>query len=165
MDTYTWRENGAIGITGLRPEPRYGHSQITLDDERVLIVGGCGGPNKQYEDAWILHWPRSAADRPSWELVRVANAINSPSQLYCIPFVQCGRDKLVTFGRARAPPPQLEDKGKKTAGARNPPVTLCGAVKETKERVCSCKGDQSVTQSTPVVQGMIFGVLTLRTGR
>ena len=26
-------------VDGYRPEPRYGHSQITLDDERILIIG------------------------------------------------------------------------------------------------------------------------------
>jgi F-box protein 42 len=30
----------------ISPSPRYGHCQVAIDDEHLLIVGGCGGPNK-----------------------------------------------------------------------------------------------------------------------
>ena len=30
--------------------PRYGHSQITLDNAHMLVIGGCGGPNM------VSHW-------------------------------------------------------------------------------------------------------------
>jgi F-box protein 42 len=60
-----------------KPDPRYGHSQLTLDNERILIMGGCGGPNKQYDDIWILHWPLIDSTKekdeqqlkPRWEKV------------------------------------------------------------------------------------------------
>jgi hypothetical protein len=94
-NTSTFRQ-----IDGFRPEPRYGHSQITLDEERVLIVGGCGGPNKQYDDVWILNWPRDMTRNASWQKITVENFINSPVQSYCIPFVQC-ESKLVMFGKPR----------------------------------------------------------------
>lgn len=56
METFEWEP--CREIDGLKPESRYGHSQMSLDDERVLIVGGCGGPNRNFDDVWILTWPR-----------------------------------------------------------------------------------------------------------
>jgi len=56
LDTFEWE--ACREIDGLKPESRYGHSQVSLDDERVLIVGGCGGPNRNFDDVWILTWPR-----------------------------------------------------------------------------------------------------------
>lgn len=85
-------------IDGPKPDPRYGHSQITLDDERILVIGGCGGPNKQFVDVWILNFSLANC---FWSCVSVKNLINSPIQLYCIPFVQCDK-KLVTLGKPRS---------------------------------------------------------------
>lgn len=109
LDTFEWlcstNESGAKltrEIDGLKPECRYGHSQITLDDERILIVGGCGGPNRNFDDVWILNWPREKSVNASWQQITISNLINSPAQLYCISFVKCD-DKLITFGKTRTP--------------------------------------------------------------
>jgi len=75
---------------------------VTLDDERVLIIGGCGGPNKQYDDIWILHWPKDTQQNGIWQQIVVNNTINSPAQIYCISFVRY-ENKLVTFGKPRIP--------------------------------------------------------------
>lgn len=88
-------------IDGPKPDPRYGHSQFTLDDERIVIIGGCGGPNKQFIDVWILNFPSNDLKNCFWSCVSVNNLINSPIQYYCIPFVRCN-DKLVTLGRPRS---------------------------------------------------------------
>ena len=93
-------------LDGIKPECRYGHSQITLDEERVLIIGGCGGPNKQFDDVWILNWPKDKLAHAHWQKIIVNNLINSPAQNYCISFVFVGKDKkLITFGKPRIPPP------------------------------------------------------------
>ena len=44
-----------------RPKPRYGQSQLFLDDDHLLIMGGCGGPSNVFNDVWMLqmtlpHW-------------------------------------------------------------------------------------------------------------
>lgn len=132
-------------INGYRPEARYGHSQISLDDERVLIVGGCGGPNKQYDDVWILHWPKDMTLDAAWCQIKVNSLINSPSQLYCIPFVQCD-DKLITFGKPRSSSSSkfqsmlcsLNGGSANSTAKTDAAFTLCGSVKSLKERVCSC---------------------------
>ena len=109
LDTFEWlnttTESGSKltrDIDGLKPECRYGHSQITLDDERILIIGGCGGPNRNFDDVWILNWPKEKSINASWQQITISNLMNSPAQLYCISFVKCD-DKLITFGKSRTP--------------------------------------------------------------
>ena len=36
------------------PQPRYGQSQLHLDDRHLLILGGSGGPTNIFNDAWLL---------------------------------------------------------------------------------------------------------------
>ena len=139
---------------GAKPECRFGHSQITLDDERVLIIGGCGGPNKQYDDIWILHWPKDRTKNAHWQQIIVSNLINSPAQIYCISFVRFDK-KLVTFGKPRIPPAAslISKKSETTtpkATISNPFIvqnsdlddsnvfTLAGSSKEPMLRKCSC---------------------------
>ena len=37
-----------------RPKPRYGQSQLYLDENHILMLGGCGGPTQVYHDVWLL---------------------------------------------------------------------------------------------------------------
>lgn len=128
-------------IEGFRPEPRYGHSQITLDDERILIIGGCGGPNKQFDDLWILNWPKDSGLNVYWQQVKVNNLINSPSQLYCIPFVQCGQ-KIVTLGKPRSnintSYASLHLNSLIQSNQSDVPLTIYGQNKQAQERKCTC---------------------------
>lgn len=143
-------------VDGPKPECRYGHSQITLDDERVLIVGGCGGPNKQYDDLWILHWPKERNRNAFWQQVVVNNVINSPAQIYCISFVRYD-NKLVTFGKPRIPNTVTKNEANKLFVISNPFIgqnedsesnvfTLAGPAKEPQIRKCSC-----LSLSVPVI--------------
>ena len=34
---------------------RYGQSQIVLSPNHLLVMGGCGGPNNEYADIWMLN--------------------------------------------------------------------------------------------------------------
>lgn len=36
------------------PSPRYGHTQIVLDENSLAVVGGCSSPKVLYNDIWIL---------------------------------------------------------------------------------------------------------------
>ncbi|RWS14199.1 F-box protein-like protein [Dinothrombium tinctorium] len=51
FDKNIWRKQSVISA---KPSPRYGHSQIVLDDYNLLIFGGCGGPNMLFNDVWLL---------------------------------------------------------------------------------------------------------------
>ncbi|XP_076451876.1 uncharacterized protein LOC143287640 [Babylonia areolata] len=69
-------------IVGKKPNPRYGQSQTTLDDEHILIIGGCGGPNQLFSDVWLLHLN---GDQGTWEEVVIENGEFSPHALWCHP--------------------------------------------------------------------------------
>ncbi len=42
IDEMMWQK---VEVPGAKPLPRYGHSQVVIDDYHVLVIGGCGGPN------------------------------------------------------------------------------------------------------------------------
>ncbi|XP_016300322.1 F-box only protein 42-like [Sinocyclocheilus anshuiensis] len=42
LEQWSWSKPA---VSGLCPHPRGGQSQIVIDSETLLILGGCGGPN------------------------------------------------------------------------------------------------------------------------
>lgn len=156
LDTYEWVLHNSstdshslvcgVKVDGPKPEARYGHSQITLDDHRILIIGGCGGPNKQYDDIWILNWSNTAAC--FWQQVIINNLINSPTQLYCVSFVKCD-NKLVTFGKPRTTlnPSISHSTPLCILGASN----ARGSLKVVQQRKCTCSSSiQIIDKPLPV---------------
>ena len=75
----TWRE---VAVSAPRPSPRYGQTQVTLDDRHVVIVGGCGGPNMIYNDVWLLTLADDPAAEWAWRELRVLNAAHQPSTMW-----------------------------------------------------------------------------------
>ncbi|XP_053205789.1 F-box only protein 42-like isoform X2 [Panonychus citri] len=47
---HTWRK---VNTDGPKPPPRYGHSQLVIDDH-LIVLGGSSGPKKFLSDFWIL---------------------------------------------------------------------------------------------------------------
>ncbi|KAL4658521.1 F-box only protein 42-like [Arapaima gigas] len=89
-------------ISGPLPHPRGGQSQIVIDDETLLILGGCGGPNALLKDAWLLHMGASVW---SWQQLRVENDDHGAPELWCHPACRVGQC-VVVFSQApsgRAP--------------------------------------------------------------
>uniref|UniRef100_A0AAY4AYY6 F-box domain-containing protein n=1 Tax=Denticeps clupeoides TaxID=299321 RepID=A0AAY4AYY6_9TELE len=89
-------------ITGPCPHPRGGQSQIVIDNETLLILGGCGGPNALLKDAWLLHMGSPAW---SWQQLRVENEDHGAPELWCHPACRVGQC-VVVFSQApsgRAP--------------------------------------------------------------
>lgn len=87
-----WWQPSFIGTQ--KPPPRYGQFQLFLDDHHLLIVGGCGGPNRVYSDAWLLDMTR---DMWQWKSIPVRNKKYAASYMWCNP--ACKIDsKLVVLG-------------------------------------------------------------------
>uniref|UniRef100_A0A3P8XQF8 F-box domain-containing protein n=1 Tax=Esox lucius TaxID=8010 RepID=A0A3P8XQF8_ESOLU len=89
-------------ISGPSPHPRGGQSQIVIDMETLLILGGCGGPNALLKDAWLLHM---GAPPWTWQQLRVENDEHGAPELWCHPACRVGQC-VVVFSQApsgRAP--------------------------------------------------------------
>uniref|UniRef100_A0A672PMK9 F-box protein 42 n=1 Tax=Sinocyclocheilus grahami TaxID=75366 RepID=A0A672PMK9_SINGR len=77
-------------------------SQIVIDSETLLILGGCGGPNALLKDAWLLHM---SASPWTWQQLRVENEDHGAPELWCHPACKVGQC-VVVFSQApsgRAP--------------------------------------------------------------
>lgn len=75
-----WWQPLFVGNT--RPSPRYGQIQVELGRNHLLIVGGCGGANRVYTDAWLLDMTR---DVWSWKSIAVRNKRFGAVHMWCNP--------------------------------------------------------------------------------
>lgn len=74
-------------IGHLKPEARYGQSQTLLDDNNLLIIGGCGGSSLYYSDVWVLNM---SEDVWRWIPVEVRNMPDAPTNLWSNPACKVG---------------------------------------------------------------------------
>ncbi|XP_068097719.1 F-box only protein 42 [Hyperolius riggenbachi] len=99
MEQWSWSKPT---ISGPSPHPRGGQSQIVIDSETILILGGCGGPNALFKDAWLLHMGTSPW---TWQQLKVENEEHGAPELWCHPACRVGQC-VVVFSQApsgRAP--------------------------------------------------------------
>ncbi|XP_014230303.1 F-box only protein 42 isoform X1 [Trichogramma pretiosum] len=77
LESYDWKK--PITST-LKPQPRYGQSQIALGDKHLLILGGCTGPNAAINDVWLL-----VMEDPiwTWKKVQLSQSQASPTRIWC----------------------------------------------------------------------------------
>ncbi|XP_028895288.2 uncharacterized protein LOC105210990 [Zeugodacus cucurbitae] len=87
-----WWQPRFMGNT--KPPPRYGQFQLVLDEHHLLIVGGCGGPNSVYSDAWLLDMSQ---DLWSWHAIPIRNKKYGATHMWCNPACKIG-SKLVVLG-------------------------------------------------------------------
>ncbi|VDN60602.1 unnamed protein product [Dracunculus medinensis] len=80
---------------GSRPAPRYGHSQIMLDENHLVILGGCGGPNMIYSDCWMLSFDLSLSTSWIWQEIKVTNPKMSAPHLWSHAACRVGSNMLV----------------------------------------------------------------------
>ncbi|XP_067167132.1 F-box only protein 42 [Apteryx mantelli] len=99
LEQWAWSKPN---ISGPSPHPRGGQSQIVIDDETILILGGCGGPNALFKDAWLLHMHTNPW---TWQPLKVENEDHGAPELWCHPACRVGQC-VVVFSQApsgRAP--------------------------------------------------------------
>lgn len=65
----------------LKPDPRYGQFQTTLDDKHILVMGGCIGPNRPYNDLWML----SVLEEDPWQWTKITMEMQelAAPQIWC----------------------------------------------------------------------------------
>ncbi|XP_073700511.1 F-box only protein 42 [Garra rufa] len=99
LEQWSWSKPA---VSAPCPHPRGGQSQIVIDNETLLILGGCGGPNALLKDAWLLHM---SASPWTWQQLRVENEDHGAPELWCHPACKVGQC-VVVFSQApsgRAP--------------------------------------------------------------
>lgn len=99
MEQWSWSKPT---ISGPYPFPRGGQSQIVIDHKTILILGGCGGPNALFKDAWLLYMDTSPW---TWQQLKVENEDHGAPELWCHPACRVGQC-VVVFSQApsgRAP--------------------------------------------------------------
>merc|ERR1712218_737153 len=79
------------------PLPRYGQSQIVLSPNHLLVMGGCGGPNNEYADIWMLNME---AQPWNWVQMEVRGSEDRAKDIWSHPACRVG-DKVVVLGKAR----------------------------------------------------------------
>ena len=73
---------------------------MTIDDEHILIISGCGGPIRLYDDVWCLTLPKNS-NTGFWQKILIRQTFNAPLQHHCVSLVRY-QDKLITFGHPKA---------------------------------------------------------------
>ncbi|GAB1289168.1 F-box only protein 42 [Apodemus speciosus] len=99
LEQWAWSKPN---ISGPSPHPRGGQSQIVIDEATILILGGCGGPNALFKDAWLLHMHPGPW---AWQPLKVENEDHGAPELWCHPACRVGQC-VVVFSQApsgRAP--------------------------------------------------------------
>ncbi|XP_054282395.1 F-box only protein 42-like [Macrosteles quadrilineatus] len=96
--TQTWRKQET---SSPKPVPRYNQSQIAINNNNLLIIGGCGGrPNVLLSDVWLLtmtgniwQWTQISVTNPQWGMSHPSNG-----QLWCHPACKSGNN-VISIGR------------------------------------------------------------------
>uniref|UniRef100_A0A915MSD0 F-box domain-containing protein n=1 Tax=Meloidogyne javanica TaxID=6303 RepID=A0A915MSD0_MELJA len=82
-------------IPGPCPPPRYGQSQILLDNNHLIIIGGCGGPNMNFSDVWLLDFDLFGDSEWKWTQLKVENQELTPPYMWCHRACKVGTNAVV----------------------------------------------------------------------
>ena len=133
LERMSWQQED---VPEPRPTPRYGQSQLYLDERHFLILGGCGGPSNIFNDVWLLSMGPAADNVPGdtvhwkWSRCRVENSLHGASHMWCHPAVKVGNFAVI-LGKNRLPKQQndrrnqvQENKPRKASTDRLQPLRL-----------------------------------------
>ncbi|XP_078095089.1 F-box only protein 42 isoform X2 [Mustelus asterias] len=153
MEQWAWSKPATAGSM---PHPRGGQSQIIIDHETILILGGCGGPNALFKDAWLLHMNSTPW---TWQQLKVENEEHGAPELWCHPACRVGQC-VVVFSQApsgRAPlSPSLH--------SRPSPISATPPALGAEMREHRSQSPVRSTDEVPCVNGR-WGTLRPRTHR
>ena len=83
-----------------KPEPRYGQFQTTLDDRHILVMGGCVGPNRPFNDLWLL--TLNGDDPWQWSKIDILKPELSAPQTWCHAACKV-QDRIVVISKCLKP--------------------------------------------------------------
>jgi F-box protein 42 len=116
-----------LQLTGgeARPLPRYGQSQVVAGPGHLLLLGGCGGPNTEYADIWLLDM---TAQPWTWAEMEVRGEEHRAKDIWSHPACRVG-DLVVVLGKGRReePVPGPADQARQPAQARRGPLRRAAA--------------------------------------
>lgn len=120
LDSYCWHKQST---SNLKPQPRYGQSQIELGEKHLLVLGGCTGPNAAMNDAWLLKMEDASW---TWKKVSMHNTEWAPTRIWCHQACKVG-DYIIVLSRNRrqAKPSDMSISLKKVACQRSTSPRLC----------------------------------------
>ncbi|CAK1602884.1 unnamed protein product [Parnassius mnemosyne] len=96
ITTFSWRKQQT---TKPRPSPRYAQSLISLDSDRLMLLGGVQTLHNRfvYSDCWIL---TMKGPTWTWKEIAVRNKEWAAANIWCNPACRVG-DKVVSLSRSR----------------------------------------------------------------
>lgn len=83
-----------------RPPPRYGHSQIVIDEMHILVVGGCGGPNMLFNDIWLLTMTDDPNKLWEWKEMEIGQKENGAPHLSFHPACKVS-DQVIVLSKSQ----------------------------------------------------------------
>ncbi|GFU55991.1 f-box only protein 42 [Trichonephila clavipes] len=92
LKSYKWQKQFTSTNS---PPPRYGHSQILVDKDHLMIMGGCGGPNMLYTDIWLLIMVDGPGGLWAWQRIDIRSKENSAPQIAFHPACKVGNQVVV----------------------------------------------------------------------
>ncbi|XP_012061808.1 PREDICTED: F-box only protein 42-like [Atta cephalotes] len=99
LDSYTWHKQST---SNLKPQPRYGQSQIKLGEKHLLVLGGCTGPNAAMNDAWLL---TMEGESWTWKKINMHNTEWAPTRIWCHQACKVGNYIIVLSKNRRQTKP------------------------------------------------------------
>ncbi|CAK9809899.1 F-box only protein 42 [Anthophora plagiata] len=117
LDSYSWHKQAT---SNLKPQPRYGQSQIELGDKHLLILGGCTGPNVAMNDAWLL---KMEGTTWTWKKVNMHNTEWAPTRIWCHQACKVGNYVIVlSINKCQNKPNDMSISLKKVTCQRTAPA-------------------------------------------
>ncbi|XP_049298796.1 F-box only protein 42 [Anopheles funestus] len=91
LERLVWKKPA---VSDLKPAPRYGQFQMAVGENHILVLGGTGGVNRVFNDAWLLDMQR---DTWVWKRVQIKNKKGTVTHNWCYPACNVG-SKVIVLG-------------------------------------------------------------------